>query len=87
MYRIKKKEIFKDGYFNCKEKEDGIIEAVIENRNRKIVGVFGVKDYKGLIIVDIEDGKYLNEINNKEYDIINGKLDFDGCPVVMEIDI
>ncbi len=87
MYRIKKKEIFKDGYFKCKEKEDGIIEAVIENRNRKIVGVFGVKDYKGLIIVDIEDGKYLNEINNKEYDIINGKLDFDGCPVVMEIDI
>ena len=85
MYSIKKKEVFKNGYFKCNEKEDGIIAAVIEDNNKKIMGIFGVKDYKGPITINIEDGKYLNEIDNRVYEILNGQLNFDGYPVVIEL--
>ena len=49
------------------------------------MGIFGVKDYKGPITINIEDGKYLNEIDNRVYEILNGQLNFDGYPVVIEL--
>ena len=85
LYEIKKKEIFRNGFFECRETEDNVIYAVTENSKEKLIGLFSLDPKKRSVKTDIEDGIYKNLIDDSEYRSDSGVIKLNGTPVIIEV--
>ena len=85
LYYIKKKKVFTDGFFTAKEIDGDIIYAAMENNEVLMTGIFGINSGEKNIELDLDDGIYINLIDNIEYIIESGILKYSGSPIIFEI--
>ena len=73
--KIKKKELFTDGNYDIKldEKKD-VVKCVYEKDGNVLVGIFNIGSVKGKLLVDIENGTYLNLLDGKTFKIKDGAM-------------
>ncbi len=84
LYKIKKNDIFIDGSYSLYVDED--IQTVIgyyEKGKEKVIGVFSLKGLNGEVKVNLQDGEYINEIDNEKVIIKNGKIKISSKPIIL----
>lgn len=84
LYEIKQNKIFIDGSYTLKADEAAqTVVGYYEKGEKKAVGVFCLKDISGEIEVNIQDGEYINEIDNEKVIVKNGKLKTNLKPIIL----
>ncbi|MBE5959526.1 MAG: alpha-amylase [Lachnospiraceae bacterium] len=84
MYEIKQKELDAEDYFYSKADDELDIAIMTrENSDSIKIGIFSLKSKSGLVEVDLKDGIYKNLIDDKEIEVINGKVKTEGSPIVI----
>lgn len=84
LYKIKKSDIFIDGSYSLYADED--MQTVIgyyEKGKEKVIGVFSLKGLNGEVKVNLQDGEYINEIDNEKVIIKNGKIKINLKPIIL----
>lgn len=84
LYKIKKNDIFIDGSYSLYADED--MQTVIgyyEKGKEKVIGVFSLKALNGEVKVNLQDGEYINEIDNEKVIIKNGKIKINSNPIIL----
>lgn len=84
LYKIKKNDIFIDGSYSLYADED--MQTVIgyyEKGKEKVIGVFSLKGLNGEVKVNLQDGEYINEIDNEKVIIKNGKIKISSKPIIL----
>ncbi|MDY4077762.1 MAG: alpha-amylase family glycosyl hydrolase [Clostridium sp.] len=84
LYKIKKNDIFIDGSYSLYADED--MQTVIgyyEKGKEKVIGVFSLKGLNGEVKVNLQDGEYINEIDNEKVIIKNGKIKINSTPIIL----
>lgn len=84
LYKIKKNNIFIDGSYRLFADEDNqTIIGYYEKNGEKVVGVFSLKGIEGEIKVKLQDGEYINEIDNEKVIVKNGKIKINQRPIIL----
>ena len=84
LYKIKKNNIFIDGSYRLFADEDNqTIIGYYEKNGEKVVGVFILKGIEGEIKVKLQDGEYINEIDNEKVIVKNGKIKINQRPIIL----
>ena len=84
LYKIKKNDIFIDGSYSLYADED--MQTVIgyyEKGEEKVIGVFSLKGLNGEVKVNLQDGEYINEIDNEKVVVKNGKIKINSTPIIL----
>ena len=84
LYKIKKNDIFINGSYSLYADED--MQTVIgyyEKGKEKVIGVFSLKGLDGEVKVNLQDGEYINEIDNEIVIIKNGKIKINSKPIIL----
>lgn len=83
--KLKKDEIFATGLWKASDLNEDTALLSFENKIKKIMGIFQLKENKNLVKLDLPDGKYLNLLNNQEIEIKNNLLLTNNYPVIIQI--
>lgn len=84
LYKIKKNNIFIDGSYRLFADEDNqTIIGYYKKNGEKVVGVFSLKGIEGEIKVKLQDGEYINEIDNEKVIVKNGKIKINQRPIIL----
>lgn len=85
LIQLKKKEIFAYGYYDIAvSKRKGIIEASYEFNDAQLLGIFNVDRKSGYYDICLKDGKYINLIDDKNIEVMEGKIKLDLYPIIIE---
>ena len=85
LIQMKKAYFPADGWFHAEADDStGIVTATFGGKNTELVGVFGLEGKTGEAAVSAEDGSYENLIDGNPVSVRNGKLRFDGEPVILK---
>lgn len=85
---IKKKEIFSYGkYTILKSEKLGIIQAQYLYNGIKLTGIFNVERKIGEYETGLEDGEYINLIDDSVVEIKDGKMQLTNTPLILEASI
>ncbi len=80
--KITKDKIFSYGNYEINITDKEVFYGEYKYANKHIVGIFNLGLDKGIIKVNIDDGKYINILDNKEISIINNELILSNSPLL-----
>ena len=80
---LKKDTIFADSTYRVTAPTEDVLVAVREHEDKKMLGVFPLKDKSGLVRVDFSDGVYENLISGEAVEVFRGMLSSNGKPVIL----
>ena len=80
---IKKNELFAEGTYRVIAIDNAVIHAEYRQNNKKAIGIFMLRDFCGPVSTDLEDGTYVNLIDNRKLDVSHGMLSTNGDPVII----
>lgn len=82
---IKKKEIFSYGRYSIlKSKKIGVIQAQYLYKGKKLTGIFNVERKIGEYETGLDDGNYVNLIDDNKITVKDGKIKLTNKPVIIE---
>lgn len=82
---IKHEEIMinHDKYILHENKED-ILMIEYYDGDKKMLGIFNVRGYKGKVKTDFEDGEYINKISGEKIRVENNEIEVTVKPIIIE---
>jgi cyclomaltodextrinase len=80
---IVKHNIFAYGYYDIKLFDKDIYYGEYSQNSKKVIGIFNLGKDTGFINTDIPDGKYINQITEKEVEILDSKLELSLEPIIL----
>lgn len=87
LYLVKKKSIINDGSYSLRAvDEDDIIVGMYCAGNKKLIGIFNLKENCKKVEVDAKDGVYINILDGKDITVENGMILSKEVPIIIEID-
>ena len=84
LYEIKKDPIFTDSRYRVSALPHDVLYAMHRYGDRQLTGVFSMKGKSSLLSTEIQDGRYINLIDNSEVIIKRGKISCKGNPIIFE---
>ncbi|GAA0076523.1 alpha-amylase family glycosyl hydrolase [Clostridium sp. CTA-5] len=86
LYKIKKDRIFIVGDYTLEcDNDSDIIIGKYETEDEKVIGIFSIRGNKADIPVELNNGKYLNLIDNSELEVNEGKIRVSGKPIIIKL--
>ena len=55
----------------------------LKKGEEKVIGVFSLKGLNGEVKVNLQDGEYINEIDNEKVVVKNGKIKINSKPIIL----
>ncbi len=84
LMRLKREDIYKDGFFEVKSIDEEYIYASYEHGKEGRLGVFSINGKAGCVPTSLEDGTYINDIDRSKVEVYEGLLSFQGEPVIIK---
>ena len=84
LYKIRKDSIFTDSEYTVNSPCEGVITAVHNSKDGKILGVFPVDSNNALVNVDVPDGTYLDLISGKDVEVHFGMMSIADEPMIFK---
>lgn len=85
MADIKHREIPADSTYHVEALPGDILFATHDSGSEKLVGLFSLKGGSGAVQVDLPDGTYKNLITGEKVEIVGGRVDSQGMPVIIKV--
>lgn len=86
LYNMKKFILVRNGEYNLVADDD--LDSVVgyyKKENAMLVGIFNLKSKTGKLKVELKDGIYTDMINNNQIQVINGYIDLNSEPIILNI--
>ena len=80
---IKHNVLSYDDFFEAKVYDSDIMVCTRENKQAKKVGIFSLKGNAKDVFVDLENGVYINEIDQQPVFVVSNTLHCDGWPMIL----
>jgi len=81
---LKKHPVLTDSSYRVEALPGDMLLAVHTSGKRRLLGLFSVRGNKGVVPVDVPDGRYENLVDGSQVEVLHGLLSCRGLPIVLE---